>query len=199
MTAANRLETADRYDRASVLFHWATVLLIAAAFASIEIRVLFERGTPLRTGVKELHYVLGTAILLLTLARLARRLGRSYRAPSVVPSLPAWQALAAKAMHWLLYAVLIALPIMGLLTVSALGDPMPIAFGIEIPALIAPNEELGEWLEGRHSLLGDTLYILIIGHGVAALAHHYLRRDTTLVRMMPARAAARSEATRPAE
>ena len=177
-----------RYDRLSIAFHWMTVILIVAAFATIESRVLFERGTPLRTGVKEMHYVLGAVIFLMTLARLAHRLGRSFSAPDVVPALPVWQSLAAKAMHWLLYAVLIALPIMGLLTVSALGDPMPIAFGLEIPALIAPNEELGEWLEGQHSFVGDVLYLLIIGHAIAALAHHYLRRDTTLLRMVPARA-----------
>ena len=149
--------------------------------------MLFERGTPLRTGVKEMHYVLGVTILLMTLARLAHRFGRTRHAPEITPPLPAPQALAATAMHGLLYAVLIALPVMGWLTVSALGDPMPIAFGLEIPALIAPNEELGEWLEEQHSFVGDVLYLLIIGHAVAALAHHYLRRDTTLIRMLPER------------
>ena len=179
----------NTFDRASILFHWATLILIVAAFASIESRVLFERGTALRTGVKELHYILGTVILLMTLARLSHRLGRKYRAPDVHPALPRWQGVAAKTMHLLLYGVLIALPVMGLLTVSALGDPMPIAFGLEIPALIAPNEALGEWLEAKHSFVGDTLYVLIIGHALAALIHHYVLRDTTLVRMMPGAAA----------
>lgn len=180
---------ANRFDRASILFHWATLILILAAFASIEARVLFERGTPLRVGIKELHYVLGTAILLMTLARLAHRFGRRYHAPAVQPALPIWQTLLAKAMHWLLYGVLVALPIMGLLTVSALGDPMPIAFGLHIPALIAPNEALGEWLQTQHSFVGDVLYILLIGHAAAALIHHYILRDTTLERMMPERKA----------
>ena len=179
--------SSGRFDRASIFFHWATLCLIALAFAAIEGRVLFEKGTALRTGVKEMHYVLGVTILLMTLARLAHRFARSRHAPAVVPALPAAQALAAKAMHWLLYGVLIALPVMGWLTVSALGDPMPIAFGVEIPALIAPNPDLGEWLEEQHSFVGDVLYLLIIGHALAALAHHYLRRDTTLVRMLPER------------
>lgn len=184
---SSQTEQKNRYNRASILFHWATVILIILAFASIESRVLFERGTSLRTGVKELHYVLGAAILLMTFARLAHRLGRKHHTPKVVPPLPFWQAYAAKVMHWLLYAVLIILPLMGILTVSALGDPMPIAFGLEIPALIAPNEEFGKWLEDQHSLVGDALYILIIGHALAALAHHYIRRDSTLVRMLPER------------
>lgn len=190
--------SSGRFDRASIFFHWATLCLIALAFAAIEGRVLFEKGTALRTGVKEAHYVLGVTILLMTLARLAHRFGQGRHAPDILPALPAAQALAAKAMHWLLYAVLIALPVMGWLTVSALGDPMPIAFGLEIPALIAPNEEFGEWLEGQHSFVGDVLYLLIIGHAVAALAHHYLRRDTTLVRMLPTRGA-QSAGRQPAE
>lgn len=188
----------DRYDRASIFFHWATLCLIGLAFAAIESRVLFEKGTALRSGVKEWHYVLGLTILLMTLARLAHRLGRSRRAPRVLPPLPALQAHAAKAMHGLLLAVLIALPVMGWLTVSALGDPMPLAFGLEIPALIAPDEALGEWLEEQHSFVGDVLYLLIVSHAVAALAHHHLRRDTTLVRMLPQRFAA-VRVTQPAE
>lgn len=187
MVAISLEGAASRYSRASILFHWATVVLIAASFASIESRVLFERGTALRTGVKELHYVLGVVILLMTLARLTHRLGRAQQVPPIAPALPKGQAALGAAMHWVLYGVLLALPVMGWLTVSALGDPMPVGFGLELPALIAPNAALGEWLEGQHSLLGDTLYILIGGHAAAALYHHYLRRDTTLLRMLPGR------------
>lgn len=188
----------DRFDRMSIFFHWATLCLIALAFAAIEARVLFEKGTALRSGVKEMHYVLGFAILLMTLARLAHRLGRNRHAPRVSPPLRVTQAVAARAMHWLLYAVLIALPVMGWLTVSALGDPIPLVLGLEVPALIAPDEALGEWLEDQHSLVGDALYLLVIGHAGSALAHHYLRRDTTLLRMLPRRTTP-APAAQPAE
>lgn len=186
MTTMTDTPPADRYGRAAIFFHWATVLLVALAFASIESRVLFERGTAIRTGVKELHYVLGAAILLMTLARIASRLSRG-GLPAIEPPLPAWQRLSSHAMHGLLYAMLVVLPVMGWVTVSALGDPMPVAFGLHIPPVMAPDKEFGKWLEDWHSFGGDVLYLLIIGHAVAALAHHYGRRDTTLTRMLPRR------------
>ena len=151
-----------RYDRLSIFFHWATLAILVLSFASIEGRVLFERGTYIRTAVKEWHYVLGLLILLMTLARLFNRLSQG-KAPPITPRLPAWQEILSMAMHMALYATLIALPVLGLITVNSLGDPLHFGFGINLPPFFAVDEARGEWLEGLHSFLGDTLYVLIGG------------------------------------
>ena len=83
---------AARYDRLSIAFHWATLLLLVASFASIEMRVLFERGTSARLAAKEWHYLIGVSILLLTLARLSHRMAR-VGVPPVTPELPLWHSL----------------------------------------------------------------------------------------------------------
>ncbi len=181
------LQPSVRYASTMIVLHWATAVLIIAAFASIEIRVLFEKGTPIRTGVKELHYVIGTLILAITLLRIGIRIFSRSKMPPILPQPPLWQLTAAKAMHFTLYGALVALPVMGLLTVSALGDRMPVAFGLEIPPLMSPDKEFGKWLEDQHSLLGSALYFLIGFHAMAALFHHYVMRDNTLARMAPKR------------
>lgn len=195
-SAAARRSAAARFDRTSMIFHWATLLLIVAAFSSIEMRVLFERGTPIRDATKEWHYLIGLALFLTTVGRLVHRLGRG-KSPPVIPARPGWEVFLGLAMHWLLYAVLLALPVLGIITVIFLGDRIPLAFGIEFPAVVAMNEPRGEWLEGVHSFVGDTLYVLIFLHAAAALLHHYVLRDTTLVRMLPARKAATRRKTAP--
>src|SRR5690606_8597869 len=78
------------------------------------------------------------------------------------------------------------LPLLGWVTLSAEGDPIPF-FGLELPALVAPNESLAGRTEDLHKTLGTAGYYLIALHARAALYHHYLRRDNTLRRMMLSR------------
>jgi cytochrome b561 len=177
------------YDRLSVLFHWATLALLVAAFATIEGRVLFEKGTAIRTFAKESHYVLGLLVLFVTLARLTHRLGNGAR-PAIHPAPSAPMMLVAHVMAALLYAALLITPVLGVLTVQVLGDQINLGFGLSLPALVTPGPEVGKSLQSLHSFVGDTMYVLIGAHAVAALLHHLLFRDTTLVNMAPGMAAA---------
>ena len=95
------------------------------------------------------------------------------------------QALA-KLMHLALYALMIGTPLLGWLILSAFGKPIPF-FGLELPALIAPDHDFGEQLEHWHVRLADAGYWLIGLHAVAGLFHHYISRDNTLTRMLPGR------------
>ncbi len=76
--------------------------------------------------------------------------------------------------------------LLGWLILSAESRPVPF-FRIELPALIGENKALAEQLEEVHETVGNVGYFLIGMHAVAALAHHYLNRDNTLVRMLPSR------------
>ena len=103
-----------------------------------------------------------------------------------MPAIPAWQAIPAKLMHLALYALMIGTPLLGWLILSAFGKPIPF-FGLELPALIAPNHDFGEQLEHWHVRLADAGYWLIGLHAAAGLFHHYISRDNTLTRMLPGR------------
>jgi cytochrome b561 len=75
---------------------------------------------------------------------------------------------------------------LGWLVLSAAGKPIPF-FGLELPALIAPNEELAKELKELHETVGTLGYWLIGLHAVAALFHHYVLKDNTLLSMLPKR------------
>lgn len=171
---------ADRYHLSSIALHWVMLALFMAVYASINLRELFDKGTPPREALKSLHFMLGLLMLALVLVRIALR--AKFAAPSIQPAPAAWQEKAAKLGHLALYALMISMPIAGWLLLSAAGKPIPF-FGLELPALIGPNKELAGQLKEVHEWVGTLGYFLIGGHAAAALFHHYVQGDNTLTRM----------------
>ena len=90
----------------------------------------------------------------------------------------------AKLTHLALYAIMIGMPLLGWLVLSAAGKPIPF-FGLELPALIGQNKPLASQLKDIHEVVGTAGYFLIAAHAAAALFHHYVQRDNTLLRMWP--------------
>lgn len=175
-------ETA-RYPLALRRLHWLIALLVALAYLFIEQRGLFERGTAARVAMVQSHFWVGLSVLLLAAWRL--RIRRRSTAPSVTPAPPAWLAAPTRLMHVALYAFLVVQPLLGLATAWTDGKSVLIPFtDIALPALLAANESLAHELEGLHGLIGDIFYWVIGAHVVAALYHHFLRRDDTLRRML---------------
>jgi hypothetical protein len=91
---------------------------------------------------------------------------------------------AARGLHALLYVVMLAQPVTGLLFMQA-GDKTVSLAGITWPTLVPSDAELHFQLKDLHILTGQVLYALIALHVAAALWHHHVRRDDTLRRMLP--------------
>ena len=182
----NTLTSSDRYSKLSIALHWLMALVIAAVFATIELRTNFPRGSDIREGLKMWHFMLGLSILVLVLVRIVARL--TTPAPAQLPGEPAWRRLVSKGTHLVLYALMLGMPITGWMILSAEGEPIPF-FGLELPPLIAPNKDLAHDIEELHELGGEIGYWLIGLHALAALFHHYVLKDNVLLRMMPRRGA----------
>ncbi|MGE0312003.1 MAG: cytochrome b [Lautropia sp.] len=176
---------ANRYTRLTIVIHWLTLLVMIATFATIELRVLFAKGTVAREEIKGWHFALGMVILLMTIARMLNRAASKDR-PPVSPAPPAWQRVLADGAHWVLYAALIGMPLLGWFTLSAAGKPVPLFFGVELPMLTGTDKALAKDLEALHKQIGSLLYYVIGLHAAAAIYHHVVRKDDTLRRMLPA-------------
>ena len=172
----------NAYSPALLGIHWLTLLLLIVVYLLIELREIYPKGSDPRELMKTWHNMLGLAVFGLVFIRLALRF--AFRAPPITPQPPAWQHSFALAMHLALYAFLVAMPLLGWLTLSAKGKPIPF-FGLQLPALIGTDKPLAENLEEIHEFIGTLGYYLIGLHTVAALAHHYFLRDDTLLRMLP--------------
>ena len=177
------MNLAARYTPGLRRLHWLMALLVAAAYVFIEQRGLFPRGSGGRTGMLQAHFWMGIAVLVLVLWRLALR--RRHGAPPITPVLPTWFAWPSKLMHLALYAFLLAMPVLGLLTAWTDGRTLFVPFTqIGIPALVGEHEDLAHQLEDLHGAIGEIFYWVIGAHILAALYHHFVRRDDTLRRML---------------
>lgn len=171
------------YHPLSIGAHWLTLALLIAVYALIELRGIYPKGSGARELMKTWHGMLGLAVFGLVFVRLALR--AIYPTPAITPPPPAWQHRLAEAMHWTLYAFLLVMPLLGWMLLSAKGKPIPL-FGLELPALMAPDRGTAKTLEAIHEVIGNLGYALIGLHAAAALWHHYVSRDDTLHHMWPA-------------
>jgi cytochrome b561 len=180
----NRRISNQRYGTLSIALHWFMLALLVAVYGCINLSDLFPNGSDLREALKTGHYMLGLSVFGLAWLRLAANLAG--RAPRIEPEPPRWQQAAARYVHAALYALMIGLPLLGWLILSARGRPIPL-LGLQLPALIGENRALGRLLKDVQEIAGTAGYFVIGAHAAAALFHHYVLRDNTLRRMLPGR------------
>lgn len=168
------------YHPASIFFHWLVVALVIAAFAVIEMKSQFLKGSEPRELCKTIHGIIGQVIFVVIVLRLITRW--AFGAPEPSHQNRAFTSLA-KLVHYLLYVLLLILPIMGFIFLQAGGKEVSL-FGWIWPQWIAPNPELRKLFKDAHEWLGNSLYFLIGIHATAALWCHYLLNDDTLRRML---------------
>ena len=180
----NWKNTHDHYGSLPIAMHWLMLLLLIGVYAAINLHDLAPKGSDMRASLKLWHFALGICVLALVALRLLARL-LSGPAPGITPALPRWQQRLGTAMHIALYVFMLSMPVLGWLVLSAKGDPVSL-LGLQLPALLGQDKPLSRSLKEIHETIGTIGYALIGLHAAAAIAHHYLMHDNTLLRMLPA-------------
>ncbi|MCP5345386.1 MAG: cytochrome b [Gammaproteobacteria bacterium] len=172
----------SRYGSVVIFLHWLTLILMVAIYATIEIHEAIPRGNPMRRATEDWHIYLGFVLLSLVLFRLFNA-SRKPR-PPITPSPAVWQEKLTYLMKIYLYVLMIGMPLLGWIYLSADGAAIN-AWAIPLPAIAPQSVGLADFAEEAHELLGVSGYVFITLHAFAALFHHYLLRDDTLTRMLP--------------
>lgn len=154
------------------VLHW---LMAAMILTMLFVGVGMVAALQWRPMLVDLHRPLGIVILLLALVRLYNRL--RHRPPPLPADLPAWQAAAAHASHWVLYGLMLAMPLVGWSMLSAGGYPIVMWSGFNLPAIVPHDPSLYAALRNAHSLLAYALFATVVVHLSAALFHLWVRRD----------------------
>lgn len=193
---------AQRYSVVAIVLHWAIAIAILGM-----ILLGWWMGEAIRDrdlqaqafAAYQLHKSVGLTVLLLSLARLGWRFLNP--PPPFPATMPTWERLAASAVHWAFYVVIIALPLTGWLYVStgwSVQDDRPLEvptmyFGLfQVPhvfGLSALADEtraaVAEALAFGHSKLAWAAIALAAVHVGAALKHQFIDKDGVLGRMAP--------------
>lgn len=168
-----------RYSRLQQGLHWAIALLMIAGFILGEVMSDMPRGDAKTTAIGW-HVLIGLCMAVLLVPRILARLSG---VPAPLPG-PAWQEKLAKLGHHGLYAVMLVLPVTGLVSIFAASRPRPVLGLFEVPAFF-PLGWLHEAMEGVHEAAAKLFLLLLVVHVLATLWHSLVRRDGTLARMLP--------------
>lgn len=186
MTQDHGALTAPVYGATARRLHWITV---AGVFTMLPLGLTMTyRGNTmdvwdgLTNALYSTHKLLGFLLLWLTAGRLIWRL--LHGAPPDEPTLLWWHKAASHLVHWLLYGLLLVVPLLGWIGVSLF--PSLTIFGLfDLPALTSPNEDAAKRVLAVHGALALAMALVIGGHIGAALYHYFIRKDGVLRRMLP--------------
>lgn len=172
-------EPSPRYDGTSILLHWVTAALVVILWTLGQTIDFFPKGAP-KIDARSVHIVLGATLGIVLLARVVWRASAGRRLPLANSG---WIGTVAKLVHYGLYVLVGVTVVLGIFNAWQRGD---VLFNVyTIPKLFPGDLALKRTLEDLHGDFADIVLILAGLHAAAALAHHYLIRDSVLRRMLP--------------
>jgi cytochrome b561 len=173
----------DRYGLVSLTLHWLTAILVVVAWLLGQGGDLLPNGAPRAAGLF-VHMSTGLGVFVLVILRLIWRV--------IDPPLPQEATrlgrlidTAAHVGHWILIALLIVVPITGILLQFARGNAVPVFGFWEIASPWMADRAFARTMRQPHEVLSNALMLLAGVHAAAALFHHWVLRDRTLQRMLP--------------
>ena len=177
-----------RYGAIAIALHWVLALAILAMLG-VGWYMTGLPFSPQRLKLYNWHKWAGVAVLALSVLRLAWRL--AHRPPAlpapVRAAMPRWQQVAHHGTHHLMYALFLAVPLVGWAYSSAAGFPVVFLGLVPLTDFVAPNPELAEALKPWHAWTAYALAALAVLHVAAALKHQVIDRDGLVGRMLPGR------------
>lgn len=195
------MSTSQRYNKVAIILHWVTGIIILLMFAlgawmhelpkdlpkagtldlfdwGIFTLTLSEPLSP-RAFYFNLHKSIGVTLLALIVLRVYWRL--THLPPAFPATMQAWEKKIADFAHKLLYVLMVALPLSGVLMAinskyGILWFGLPLAEGLD-------NPDLREMFKEAHEVIGMLLLLLIVLHIVAAIKHKVVDKDEIMARM----------------
>jgi cytochrome b561 len=160
------------FPTASRILHWLMAALIVAMLL-IGLAMVLSLADYHR--LVAIHKPLGVLVLVLVAARLVNRLVNP--PPPLPPQMPFGLRFVAHASHWLLYALMFALPLVGWAMLSSAGYPIVLFGPVHLPAILPHDDAAYASLRTLHTQLALALFLTFLAHAAAALVHAFVYRD----------------------
>lgn len=180
------------YGGVAIFYHWVMAVLVLVVGTLGLLHDSWPHAT--QTRWINIHAVIGLAVWLLLMLRFAWRL--SHRPPDLPPDIGEFSRRTSYPVHLLMYLLLFVIPIFGIITFIWHGRVFD--FGLfRIDPHVRGDRSIFHPTEDIHGYLAYTLFAVIGLHTLAALWHHFVRRDRVLLRMWPGQRVAREESAQP--
>jgi cytochrome b561 len=182
MSAMNADAGVTGYSSWGKALHWISALMILFIIPAGIVMTNIGPGA-LQNNLYDLHRSFGVAVFVLALARVLVRI--AHGAPGPAAGLNAFERFASAAVHYAMYALLIAMPIGGWLMTSAFRVDVSVFGLFTLPHLVEKNEATFKFFQQMHFIGGIAMTLLVLMHIGAVIKHTFLSKDTVLWRMLP--------------
>lgn len=170
------------WDPVTKALHWSMAVLIPTAWVLAILIDSFAREN--RGPIVFAHKTVGLLVLVLLVVRIGWRwthVGPGHE-PTRFGVLSDW---ATTLGHGVLYLLMIAVPIGGILATFARGSALPL-FGLwSIASPWATRQPFAKQITEVHELTAHLLLIVALAHAVIGILHHVVLKDRTLLKMQP--------------
>lgn len=178
--------TRETYGSVAIFVHWSMALGVLGLFGLGLWMVDLAYYDSWYKRAPEIHKGFGVLLFIALLFRLVWR--NLNPKPRPEPNLSAFERGASKSTHVALYLLLFAVTLSGYLISTADGRSIDVFGLFRVPATIAGLPNQADLAGEVHLVLAITLLSLAGVHALAALKHHFVDRDRTLIRMLGRRA-----------
>ncbi|WP_176582374.1 cytochrome b [Mariprofundus erugo] len=171
--------TATSYGWPSIALHWLMAIAIIAMFALGVWMTSLTYYDRWYHDAPELHKSIGMLLMLMLIVRFGWRL------INTPPALAGqwWEQLVALAVHRLHYVLMFIVMCSGYLIPTAEGTGIDLFGWFTIPATLTFDRQQADLIGTIHRLGAWAIIGLTVLHAGAALKHHFIDRDNTLLRM----------------
>ncbi|MBE0406649.1 cytochrome b [Psychrobacter sp. AOP22-C1-22] len=167
----------QKWPTTSRLLHWISALLLLVTWC-----LMLLYGNSDNSLYLNLHKAFGMSVLFWMIARLINRLLTN--TPPSVP-MPVWQSIISKLTHFALYALLIAMPMAGLLMSVYGGHPVDIFGLFEIPVFVTPDRSAARFYNDVHTdIIWPMIIAFTLAHIGGALYHQFIKKDNLIKRII---------------
>ena len=174
--------TSSSWGSVSRWFHWILGVTVIGMLA-FGWWMNHIPARPDRVFYRSIHADIGYVLLLLMVVRLLWRIIDPK--PALPSDTPRWRRISAHINQWALYIVTIMVAMLGWAHSGAHKPDYASWFGLfRVPQITSPDKAVADAYEDRHIFFAYVLLALIVIHVVAALWHHFVKRDRVTARMV---------------
>lgn len=172
----------EKYNLILRIIHWLVAAMIIGMLISGFYMKSLPTDNPIKFSIYSIHKAIGISVFILVILRVILRL--SLYAPPLPQNFSQATVLITKTVHFVLYVLMVFIPLSGYMMSSASGRSIKYFFNFDVPLIIAENKMIAELSNQLHFTLACLLIGFIVLHLLGTIKHLIIDKQNILRRMV---------------